>query len=496
MQRIVWYGLIIGLVILAVVPRVLQLDAFRAADEKIWISHTEYFTTKLATGDWGHLVSEAHPAITMQWLGMLAVRFDDWGIKKVPLVWGQIIILLFIWYVLYRLWGRAGGLMSMFFLIVDPLLYAHMRIYEMEALLALFFVLSLSLLLLWHKTRENRYLLLAGATAAAAVLSKMPGILLVPITGLFLVFHNYSLSELKSAKYWRDFIKQIALWLVAFVVSSVLILPSIGVNFGGVVDKVREFFGGDAFNLMHNMGPYYYLRTLVFFSTPVQLIGLILVMAMLVTTVYKKKYLNYLQHIALWLLSAIALVLIMSWSVKKGDRYILSAFLLMDLIAAAGAVWLLEIIKQYKKSIGPRTVVGLLLIAAIWQECMIVQLHPHVLAYVNPVTKQWFGERRAGWGEGLDLAAAYLNQKQDAANLVAASYYPHEFEAKFDGDTVSANRYDEAEVDYVVVYRAMMERGPDAWETDVLNYFQDKKPEKVISFNGVDFVWIYKTGVQ
>jgi len=42
-----------------------------------------------------------------------------------------------------------------------------------------------------------------------------------------------------------------------------------------------------------------------------------------------------------------------------------------------------------------------------------------------------------------------------------------------------------------VLYRALFERGPDAWETQVLAQFADKQPEKVIRLNGLPYAWIY-----
>ena len=114
------------------------------------------------------------------------------------------------------------------------------------------------------------------------------------------------------------------------------------------------------------------------------------------------------------------------------------------------------------------------------------------MAYVNPLTKPLFGERRLGWGEGLDLAAAYLNQKTSAVDLKVASQFPTEFANNFVGETIPLNHYENGNTDYVVLYRAMLERGEDAWETHVLNEFSGQPIEKVITLNDLNYVWIYK----
>lgn len=479
MNRKKWLLACVAISLLIIFPRVLKLDAFWAADEKVWVAHTEVFTQKLATLQWTQLLQEAHPAITLQWLGALGVRFDSFGAKKLPIVWGQIIILFFIWYVFTKLWGRAGGAAAVVFLAVDPLLFAHMRVYEMESLLALFFVLSLGLLFLFQKTRAARYLVFAGIVAALAVLSKLPGISLVPVTFLVLFLDGF------AEKKW---LKNSGIWVLAFAITAVVVFPSLVLDFFGVMAAIKDFFAGDTFNEMHRMGPWYYLRTLVFYSAPVQILGLLALPALLVGW---KKQRTLVLEAAVLLATAIIFVVIMSLGIKKGDRYILTAFLLLDVLTAAVFMRLRILRSEQKNKIVAMVILALFALGAIWQEVIILKVFPDNLAYLNPLTKNWYGDRRAGWGEGLEVAAAYLNNKPEAKKMTVASYYPGEFGRKFIGTAVSANRYEDAGIAYVVLYRAMKERG-DAWETEAFDYFKNQKPEKVIAFNGVEFVWIYK----
>lgn len=483
MNRKKWLIIFVVVSVLVIFPRVLKLDAFWAADEKIWVAHTEVFTQKIATFQWTQLLQEAHPGITLQWLGALGARADSFADKKLPLVFGQIIILFFIWYVFTKLLGRLGGAVTIVFLAVDPLLFAHMRVYEMESLLALFFVLSLGLLFLYQKNQETRYLLFAGVATALAVLSKLPGILLVPITIVVLALNGFQ---------DKKFIKNFGLWLLAFIVGAVVVFPSLLLDFFGVMAQVGDFFSSDTFNEMHRMGPFYYLRTLVFYSVPVQFLGLLASPTLFFS--WKKKTdqeKRLTQQVVVLLISAILFVVMMSLGIKKGDRYILTTFFLLDVLAATVFVQLWALLMGQKTKIVAMVVLALFALGAVWQEVIILKLFPDNLAYLNPLTKQWYGDRRAGWGEGLEVAAAYLNTKPNAEKITVASYYPGEFGRKFVGTAVSANRYEDAGIAYVVLYRAMKERG-DAWETEAFDYFKNQTPEKVISFNGVEFVWIYK----
>lgn len=126
------------------------------------------------------------------------------------------------------------------------------------------------------------------------------------------------------------------------------------------------------------------------------------------------------------------------------------------------------------------------------QVISLIYLHPHYLSYVSPITESFFGERRLGWGEGLDLAAKYINKLPNSDTLTVASYYPKEFANYFNGNTVAAHEYDHANVDYVVIYRAMFGRGDGAWETDVINFYRVLTPVKTIYIDYTPMLWVYK----
>lgn len=449
-------------------PRIFKLDTFVTADEKRWQANVNGFTRHLALLEWNNLLQQPHPGITTQWLGALTIHSDSWAVKKLPLVIGQSILVLVIGYIFSRLWGKRAAMALALLLALNPLLIAHTRVYAMDSLLALFTLLSLGLLLLWQKTNATRYLAAAGMSAALAVLSKLSGVTLVPFSIGFIVWQQRRYS-----------LKPLALWLVAFFITAILVLPSLVTNTIPIVQEIQGFFSSNSYETEHQGAVTYYLGTLFFFSTPLQLLAII---ALPFIWWQSRRVKTPLKPQLIWLtLFATLFTLQMAIGSKKGDRYVLPTFLIADALVVG--LWLLQ----------PRRLVNAVFVLGIvWQGLIVWQLHPYTLAYVNPLTIRYFSSRHLGWGEGLDLAARYLDAKPNASNLKVAAYYPNEFGYHFTGEVIPLSHYENSNADYAILYRAMFDRGPDAWETDVLNHFKTLQPEKTIAIGGLPYVWIYR----
>lgn len=465
--------LILALIILILLPRLFDLDAFMAADEKQWLANTAGFTKGLATRHWEKLVQQAHPGITTQWLGAITVHSDSWAIRKLPLVIGQSVLGLLVLYIFWRRWGRGPAVLLTTLLALNPMLVAHTRIYAMDSLLAIFCLLAVGLLLLWRKTQAQRYLYLSAFAAAAALLSKLPGIILIPFTLLFLVTHA------RQTKQYKQTARLAALWLLVFLVSLALILPSFFTHpvttFNRLAACVTQS-GCEADR--HTSPPTYYLRSLTFFSTPLHLLAIV-TLPFFFTKARRRSDTTWL------ILFAVLFVIEMTLSPKKGDRYVLPAFLMLDALVVTVFFWLYR--TRWRQAATIVLASGLL-----FQVFILWQLHPHYLAYVNPVTKSFFGDRRLGWGEGFNTAGNYLNAKPNSQSLKVAAPYPTEFAYNFNGEVVSLTRHEEDSINYVVLYRSLFERDPDSWETDVLNHYKNKAPEKIISLGGLPYFWIFQ----
>jgi hypothetical protein len=103
-----------------------------------------------------------------------------------------------------------------------------------------------------------------------------------------------------------------------------------------------------------------------------------------------------------------------------------------------------------------------------------------------------------GWGEGLDQAARYLNQKPEAAEMGAVSWYNlGPFSYFFNGEAhhlsylpdVSPQDWEKFLANnYAVVYIHQWQRGIS---DQVLEYLSQRTPEKTIWINGIEYVRIY-----
>jgi hypothetical protein len=131
-----------------------------------------------------------------------------------------------------------------------------------------------------------------------------------------------------------------------------------------------------------------------------------------------------------------------------------------------------------------------------------VSTFPYYLSYYNPLMG---GSRKApqvmlvGWGEGLDQAARYLNQKPNVKQLKVISWYATgPFSYYFEGQDRSL-WYDPGATpeewerfissDYAVIYIGQWQRqvpGP------VLEYVAKLEPEHSIWIDGLEYARIYK----
>ena len=188
----------------------------------------------------------------------------------------------------------------------------------------------------------------------------------------------------------------------------------------------------------------------------------------------------------------------MSLSAKQGDRYLVVIYPMLDILAALCLTALLSWLGLRWRWLADRrrqfvvALIAILLVALLW-----LPLAPYYGAYFNPLLG---GGRAAVWafpfgqGEGLDLAAEYLNLKEGAGRLRVASFYPAEFQHYFQGDAVSLRRREWSKTwlysDYVVFYISQVQR--ELPDDELVNFFKDREPEYAARIGGVDFAWVYR----
>ena len=190
---------------------------------------------------------------------------------------------------------------------------------------------------------------------------------------------------------------------------------------------------------------------------------------------------------------------------KKQDRYILPIYPALSIVAAIGLVrisnrkW--QIAKYATRNTQYVTLLILILAVLLFQGFLVITNYPYYFTYYNPLLGGIRSAERMvtiGWGEGMDLAADYLNQKPNAEMLRVSSWYQSTFAPFFKGEAISYSKEKGKAMagDYVVFYiNQLQRRFPD---DELFRYFETRyKPEAVIPLKGVDYAVIYPgPGIQ
>ena len=202
-------------------------------------------------------------------------------------------------------------------------------------------------------------------------------------------------------------------------------------------------------------GPLFYPVVLAFRTTPLVWLGLLVAILCLFTNlrIHESRRFEMISLLAYACLFAAS----MSLGAKKFDRYMLPAVVALDVVAAWGLVELGKLeIGSWRLEIGRwPLVIGLLFLL---QAGHVLSYHPHYLACYNPLLGGPRLARRVlpmGWGEGMDLAADYLNQKGDAEELVVATSGIPGFAPLFKGRVKGSTERDLATSDYAGIDRLL-----------------------------------------
>jgi hypothetical protein len=205
------------------------------------------------------------------------------------------------------------------------------------------------------------------------------------------------------------------------------------------------------------------------------------------------------RYILLLLVYAILFIAFMTSGEKKQDRYILPVYPTLSIVAAFGLAQLSNLKLPWSVAYArqPSNLKFLLLVITIliFQGALVVANYPYYLTYYNPMLGGIRGAERmvtVGWGEGLDVTAAYLNQKPDARDLRVSAWYQSTFAPFFKGEAISYSKEKGKAMagDYVVFYiNQLQRRFPD---DELFRYFESRyQPEQVISLKNVDYAVIY-----
>jgi 4-amino-4-deoxy-L-arabinose transferase-like glycosyltransferase len=553
-------GVIILLAVAGILalPRVLALGRFVTADEPIWGKRSAIFYYALSNKDYAATYQVAHPGVITMWAGAAAywikfptykeVGLEELGDTKLFQIFQRhgpnplevlatarlivvliIVLTLTIGFILTRkLFGGMMAICGFILIAFDPFFLAHSRLLHVDALLSGFMLVSLLAFLSYLRDRKPIALILSGIFCVLSLLTKTPGIVLVPVIGLLALIDWWMKSSVNENKRFILGLKRVGwsliVWGAAAVVIFFVLWPSMWTNPVGTLSRMAQYsmesaqgeVGGAQFvpafvEESQTGGNYlnFYPLTYLWRSTPVILLGLVFALALFIA----KKNLVIDKGNSFWLFGMLLLVVaflsLLSMSSKKFDRYFLPGYLLLDLIAGMGWValgkWIVGKIPLERKN----AFLGLFLgVVCVVQIVGTMQHYPYYLSYYNPLMggdKEAPGTMMIGWGEGLNQAALYLKEIPDIQDKRVISWYSLAFNwyslsLGFEADSIpfevqdeASYQHDLADIDYAVVYANQWQR---QLPKQMFDFLGDRKPIESIWINGLEYVRIYQLGSQ
>lgn len=525
----------LALLFIALVTRYTALGSFSWPDEQTWLERSSAFVLALERGDLEGTYLTDHPGVVPMWGFGAALALRAWltgdhaalealaaenyqGDYPAQLAAAATFTVILTslavvaaYALLIPLVGRAGAALGGLLLALDPFYLVHSRIVHVDGILASIMLLSvLALLLYLQRPHRRRFLFLSGLLAGLALLTKTPALFLIPLTALALGL-QWLLRRL-GREAWGS-LGQVAgafgLWLASAAATFWLAWPAAWTNpfffvyriyrasrWGVVVSHGSNFFLG---RVVDDPGPLFYPVVLPFRLSPLVMVLLPLALVALFFAWRRRR------DVRLPLVSLAFLVfftVMVSLAAKKGDRYLLPAFL----PAAVLAAWTLNaglegLSARLRGSRWPEwlpyagAVVLVSLVSLIW-----LRLAPHYGAYFNPLVGGGPAAEGAfafGQGEGLEVAAEYLNRQEGIEESLAVTFYPPQFRYYFDGEATSLRRgeWDKTWLfaDYVVFYISQIQRQEPTPE--LVAFFLAQEPEYVARLGGVRFARVYRSPV-
>jgi hypothetical protein len=550
----VWESLAVGLILLlALLPRLPDLDRFVTPDEPVWLTGSSNFYYALGQRDFAATFHLEHPGVTTMWAGTLGFLwqfpeyrgtgtgmitmdnheavFADLDVSPLNLLAaGRTFAVLGIGLGLAasfvyarRLLGFPAALIGLSLAAFDPFYIGLSRLLHTDGLQSTLMLLStLALLNFLFKDQRKRHLLFSGAAAGLAWLTKSPALFLIPFTGLALLldmwYSRKSSQVLTPVRLVGRAGGLLLLWLAVAAGVFVLFWPVMWVDPWGTLYRIYDmalasanyghitplFFNGQTITDGYLGIEYWYFYPLTFLwrTTPAVLFGLAFcgIAAWLRLPPLNEE--GPRRAVFLLLLFFFFYGLMVSLSAKKFDRYFLPGYLPLDLLAGVGWAALAEFFRSRLAASARRWVLpGLILAVVGLQAFYALPTYPYYLSYYNPLLG---GSEKApqvmliGWGEGLDEAARYLNQKPDATELTVSVWYDvGPFSYFFEGESLYIPIVPDVEprrlerllsADYAVIYYHQWQRNTPQPLLDILAL---ETPEYIVQIDGLEYARVY-----
>jgi len=550
-SRLAQFFLFVLLGAVLIIPRLIAINQFATIDEPYWLTAGSDFYYALGQRAFANTVYDYHPAVTTMWiiaLGMLIYfpqyrgfgqgYFDVYkdtlerfllshghtplGLLTVSRVIQTVIIvfLLFVvFWLLRRILGNKIAIAGTLLISFDPFFLGHSRLLNHEGMMSLFVMISL-LAILTHLFFDRKliYVLISGAAAGFAQLTKSSSVVLVPLIGLLFLVEIFFHQEVNWRKRILKATVELIAWFAMLCIVYFVFWPGMWVAPGEMLYQVfgnalSYAFGGARLSVTggiqtedfqpHLSDIYSFIRSILWRTTPIVWIGTLLSLGYLLRQKWEKRF----THLSIFLIGLLFILLFGIASGRNSAHYILTTYVALDILAATGWVYSVEWLSNHMQGdvrrIIPILVMGIIVIAQAGSGLM---FFPYYYTYYNPIMEAWQPGRQNpnfGYGEGLELAARYLAQMPGAANAQVIAFYGRgSFSYFYPGKTEQLKPvYADAEnvpqlvqilheSKYIVLYYELeKDRNVPA---NLMRALDGITPVKVIWLNDIEYIRIYR----
>jgi len=515
--------------VLAFFPRVLQ----PVSSPIQWYWRPLQFYHAILTNNLANTFQSGHPGVTVMWIS----GFTETAYRKLtgfpeslypmdqlpsyPIPSGAIlsgiiplIILIsfgvcFSYFLLTKLINNKLAFIAAIFIALDPYYLYQSKVLHLDATLANLMMLSALSYLVFLKEKKRQYLIISAILGGLAILTKTPAVFLVPFIGLSSLVFNWENLRigLKSRNLFSTVFKTLLpvlnwVFLAGFI--FFLLFPALWVspittlrkyfNLGVTVPALTPhefpnyFLGKSA--LLEILGFKFYLFTAFIYNTPAAVIFPLVSIFYLVRKKFSK---SSAKIIILFFSYCLFFLVMMSIAAKKGNRYLTPFFPIFSVISASGFyIFLEDIIKYFGKS---QLKIKLIYAGAVFILMLnfvpVLMKHPYYGTYFNPLTG---GNKVADFvfsigdqSEGVAEALSYIGEISEVKNIKIGCDMP--IYACTQHTSAKIVSIDDETADYLVFFRNKVVRGGNK---EIWDKYKDKNPDKVIYFDDIPYVWVYK----
>ncbi|MCP6758612.1 MAG: glycosyltransferase family 39 protein [Fischerella sp. CENA71] len=533
--------LLFAIFLISLVSRTLAITASLNTDEGLWIYRGSQFIKRLLEGDLTHTILKHHPGVPNMWLSGGGMLLNCWlnklfggflGVDLPPEISAclnlkgfainlyilprlvQAVVtsacMVCIYLLTKRLLGQAIALCTIILLLLEPFFLAYQRFITTDALQADFAILAvLSLLLYLRKDGERKFILVSGIFLGLATAAKITALFLLPAIVIIIGLVELGVwQESFPKRGWKQQLRSFQLWLGTILVTFIVIFPATWVSPGYVLNRIRDgvlqesdrgflFFLGQ---LTHSPGILFYPLVLIYRLSPILQVGLVATSIVLLIPKLRHRLKNS-SAIAAIALTAVCVILILSASDNKIDRYINLCLPMLAILAAIGWLEMIAGVRLGVNKLSSQLKIsnewGCLIIFAL-QLVFLIPYHPYYLTYYNPL----FGGAVAaqnifmiGQGEGLEKVAQWLNQSPNVKETKVASWYSRYFSSYFHGQVLPIDKRIPAGIQpwtqahRLVFYKNQLQR--QLPEPKMLAYFTKQQPLYTVQLQNIDYAWVY-----